>query len=200
MISAILLAAGQSKRMGKENKLTKKINGTPLINHSIKNILASAVDELIIVLGHEKEIIEKFIIINKKIKITFNKNYESGIASSIKIGLDNLSKKNESFFIALADMPMVNQNIYNKLIKSKYNYNKKKSPMHKKEIIIPTYEGRNGNPILFSRFIKNKIMDIKGDFGAKKVIELFPDKILYVPFKNNSIILDFDNQENFENL
>ena len=172
----------------------------PLINHSIKNILASAIDELIIVLGHEKEILEEFIGISKKVKLVFNENYASGIASSIKIGLENLSKKNEAFFIALADMPMINQNIYNKLIKSKYNYNKKKKPSHKKEIIIPTYEGRSGNPILFSKFIKNKIMNIEGDFGAKKIIALFPDKILYVPFKNNNVILDFDNQENFGNL
>ena len=57
MISAILLAAGQSKRMSGENKLSKEIQGTPLIKLSVKNILASSIDELIIVLGHQKEII-----------------------------------------------------------------------------------------------------------------------------------------------
>ena len=62
MISAILLAAGQSKRMGGENKLTKKIQGLPLIKHSINNILESSVDEIIIILGHEKEIIEEGVI------------------------------------------------------------------------------------------------------------------------------------------
>ena len=67
MISAILLAAGQSKRMKGENKLTKKIEGIPLINHSIKNILDSSVDELIIVVGYQKESIEKLITKNEKI-------------------------------------------------------------------------------------------------------------------------------------
>ena len=62
MISAILLAAGQSKRMVNENKLTKKIQNVPLIKHSVKNILASSINELIIVLGHQKEIIEKIIL------------------------------------------------------------------------------------------------------------------------------------------
>ena len=99
MISAILLAAGQSKRMNGENKLTKKILGSALINHSVKNILASHIDELIIVLGYQKEIIEKFIDKNEKIKIVYNQNYESGIASSIKIGLDQLSKKTKAFFV-----------------------------------------------------------------------------------------------------
>ena len=68
MISAILLAAGQSKRMNGENKLTKKIQDIPLIKHSVKNILSSSIDELIVVLGYQKEIIEKLIGQNKKIK------------------------------------------------------------------------------------------------------------------------------------
>ena len=81
MISAILLAAGQSKRMKGENKLTKKIQGIPLINHSVKNILASSIDELIIVLGYQKEIIETLINKNVKIKFVFNKNFENGIST-----------------------------------------------------------------------------------------------------------------------
>ena len=93
MISAILLAAGQSKRMNGENKLTKKIQGVPLIKHSVKNILASSIDELIIVLGYQKELLKKLIDKNEKIKFVFNKDFESGIASSIKTGLNNLSYK-----------------------------------------------------------------------------------------------------------
>ena len=72
MISAILLAAGQSKRMDGENKLTKEMQGVPLIKHSVKNILVSSIDELIIVLGHQKEIVEKLINNNEKIKCVFN--------------------------------------------------------------------------------------------------------------------------------
>ena len=139
MIAAILLTAGQSKRMAGENKLTKEIQGTPLIKHSVKNILASSIDELIVVLGHQKEIIEKLIDKNEKIKFVFNKDFENGMASSIKTGLDNLSEETEAFFICLGDMPMVNSDIYNQLIQSKNN----------KEIIVPTYKGQQGNPILF---------------------------------------------------
>jgi len=72
MISAILLAAGQSKRMKGENKLTKKIQDIPLIKHSVENILASSVDELIIVLGYQKEIVEKIISKNEKIKFVIH--------------------------------------------------------------------------------------------------------------------------------
>ena len=149
MISAIILAAGQSKRMNGENKLTKEIQGIPLIKLSVKNILASSINELIIVLGHQKEIIEKLIDKNEKIKFVFNKNFESGMASSIKTGLNNLSEKTEAFFICLADMPMVSHDIYNQLIKSK----------DKKEIIVPTYKEQQGNPVLFDKSMKKKYLN-----------------------------------------
>jgi molybdenum cofactor cytidylyltransferase len=197
VISAILLTAGQSKRMNGENKLTKEIKGSPLIKLSVKNILASSIDELIVVLGYQKEIIEKLIDKNEKIKFVFNKDFESGMASSIKTGLDNLSEKTEAFFICLGDMPMVNQNIYNKMIKTKLNYNKKLKPNFKKEIFIPTYEKKNGNPVLFTKHMKEKIMQISGNDGAKELIEIYKSKALHIPVKNRGITLDFDIQEDF---
>ena len=125
MISAILLAAGQSTRMKDENKLTKEINNVPLIKYTTKNILASAIDEIIVVLGYERKKIENIIGKNKKIKFVYNKDFKNGISTSIITGLYSVSKKAEAFFICLGDMPNVNQNIYNKLIKTRYNYYKK---------------------------------------------------------------------------
>ena len=187
MISAILLAAGQSKRMNGENKLIRKIRGVPLIKLSVKNILASSIEELIIVLGYQKEIIEKLIDKNEKIKFVFNKNFEKGMASSIKIGLNNLSEKTEAFFICLGDMPMVNKDTYNQLIKSRNN----------KEIIVPNYKSLQGNPILFSKSTKEKIMTIQGDVGAKKILELNKGKILNVEISDQSIKKDFNTKDDF---
>ena len=187
MISAILLAAGLSKRMGGENKLTKEIEGIPLIKRSVKNIIASAVDELIIILGYQKEIIEKLIDKNEKIKFVFNKNFESGMASSIKTGLNHLSEKTEAFFICLGDMPMVNKNIYNLLIKSKNN----------KKIIVPAYKSEQGNPVLFSKSMKKEIMTIEGDVGAKKILELNKDKILNIEINDQNVTRDFNTRDNF---
>ena len=187
MISAILLAAGQSKRMNGKNKLIKEIQGIPLIKLSVKNILASSIDELIIVLGHQKEIVEKLIDKNEKIKFVFNKDFESGMASSIKTGLNNLSEKTEAFFICLGDMPMVNQDVYNQLIRSRNN----------KEIIVPTYKGQQGNPILFSKSMKSIIISIEGDIGAKKILEQNKDKILKVKIDDINITKDFNTKDNF---
>ncbi len=190
MISAILLAAGQSKRMDGENKLTKEIKGIPLIKLSVKNILASSIDELIIVLGHQKEIIEKLIDKNEKIKFVFNKDFESGMASSIKTGLNNLSEKTETFFICLGDMPMVSHDIYNQLIKSKDN----------KEIIVPTHKGQQGNPVLFDKSMKEKVLNITGDVGAKEILELNKDKILNLEINDQGVTKGFDTQDNFNPL
>ena len=197
MISAILLAAGESKRMGGENKLLKEINGIPLLNYSIKNILGSSIDELIVILGHEKSLIENIIKKNKKIKFIYNENYKNGISSSIIKGLNHISQNSEAFFICLADMPNINQNIYNKLIKARYSYNKKLISKKKKEIIIPIFEEKVGNPILFSKFMKNEMMSVKGDTGAKKIIQKNKNKILYVQVKNSGVTLDFDTKKDF---
>jgi len=197
MISSILLAAGESSRMEGENKLVKEINGIPLIKYAVKNILGSAIDELVIVLGHEKLVIENIIEKNKKIKFIYNENYKTGITSSIKKGLNNISKKSEAFFICLGDMPNVNQNIYNKIIKTRYNYNKKLMPDKKKEIIIPMVDGKEGNPILFSKFMKQKILNVADGFGVKKVLEENKSKILYAPIKSSGITLDFDTKKDF---
>ena len=171
-----------------ENKLTKEIQGTPLIKHSVKNILSSSIDELIIVLGHQKKIVEKLIIKNERIKFFFNKDFESGMASSIKTGLNHLSEKTEAFFICLGDMPMVSQNTYNKLIECKNN----------KEIIVPTYKGKQGNPVLFSKSMKKKlIMTIQGDFGAKKILELNKNKLLNLETNDENIIKNFNTQDSF---
>ena len=190
MVSAILLAAGQSKRMNGENKLAKEIQGIPLINLAVKNILASSIDELIIVLGYQKNIIEKIIDKNKKIKFVFNKDFENGMASSIKTGLDNLSEKTEAFFICLGDMPTVNHHIYDQLIKSKDN----------KEIIVPTYKGQQGNPVLFDKSMKEKVLEITGDVGAKKILELNKAKILNLKINDQSVVKGFNTQDDFSSL
>ena len=187
MIAAILLAAGQSKRMIDENKLSKKFQNTPLINHSIKNILSSHIDELIIVVGYQKEIIENLIEKNNKIKIIFNKNFKTGMASSIKVGLSLLSKKTEAFFICLGDMPMINKKIYNQLISYK----------NKKDIIVPTYNGIQGNPVLFPKFMKPSIMSISGDVGAKKILEQNKEKILKVKIDDINITRGFNTKNDF---
>ena len=115
MIKAILLAAGQSKRMKSENKLIKLYKNKPLINYSLNVLKKSKVNKIIIVLGHQRKEVKKIIKKNKKIIFTYNKNYKKGMASSIKIGLKKISKNDKGFIIAQSDMPFVKQSDINKV-------------------------------------------------------------------------------------
>jgi molybdenum cofactor cytidylyltransferase len=112
------------------------------------------------------------------------------MSSSIKTGLNQLSKNTEAFFICLGDMPMINSDIYNQLIKSK----------NQKDIIVPTYKGQQGNPVLFDNSIKDNISNISGDVGAKKILELNKAKILNLKINNQSIVKGFNTQDDFSSL
>jgi len=187
MICAILLAAGQSKRMGNQNKLIKKIKGVPLIEITLNNILESSVEEIIVVTGHQKQIIKKIIKKNKKIKFVFNKHFKSGMSSSIKKGLLNMSKKTEYFFICLGDMPKINRKIYDKIIHHRSNH----------DIIVPMYKGKRGHPVLFNKKMKEKIMTIKGDSGAKKILDYHKKNSLKIKINNKNILKDLDTEMSF---
>ena len=111
------------------------------------------------------------------------------MASSIKKGIDNLSLKTEAFFICLGDMPMINKNIYNQMIKLR----------NKGEIIVPTYKGIQGNPVLFSKSIKNMIKTVEGDSGAKKIIAMNKNKVSTYETEDISVTKDYNTRDNFEN-
>ena len=85
---------------------------------------------------------------------------------------------------------MVNSDIYNQLINSR----------NQKNIIVPTYNGQQGNPVLFDKSMKEKVMDITGDVGAKKILELNKNKILNLEINDQSIIKGFDTQDDFNSL
>ena len=105
MIKAILLAAGQSKRLKSENKLIKLYKNKPLINYSLNILKKSKANKIIIVLGHEYKEVKKIIKKNKKIIFTYNKNYKKGMASSIKMGLKKVSKNDKGFICLLYTSP-----------------------------------------------------------------------------------------------
>ena len=189
MISAIVLAAGQSKRMGGDNKLIKKYNKKYLINHIIGTLIKSKVNKIIVVLGFQKLKVRKITVKNKKINFVYNKNYKSGMASSIKTGLKRVSKKNIGFLIVQADMPLISKNIINSICYAIKN--------NKKEIIAPTYKGKIGNPVGFKISIIKKLIKIRGDYGAKKMIQKNKIKLALIKVRSKSILKNFNTQKDF---
>ena len=189
MISAIVLAAGQSKRMGGDNKLMKKYNKKYLINHIVGTLIKSKVNKIIVVLGFQKSKVRKITVKNKKINFVFNKNYKSGMASSIKTGLKRILKKNIGFLVVQADMPLISKKIINSLCYAIENNNK--------EIVVPIYKINMGNPIGFKSSMIKILNKTKGDSGAKKMIKRNKKKLSLIKVNSKSIFKDFNTQRDF---
>ena len=189
MIKAILLAAGQSKRMKSENKLIKLYKNKPLINYSLNVLTKSKVNKIILVLGHQHKEVKKIIKKNKKIIFTCNKNYKKGMASSIKIGLKKISKNDKGFIIAQSDMPFVKQSDINKICRS---INSKKFLVHALK-----YKNRVGNPIGFDSSLIKKFKNIKGQFGAKFMVKRLKNRTNFIKTKSIKSFKDFDKASDF---
>ena len=189
MIKAILLAAGQSKRMKSENKLIKLYKNKPLINYSLNVLTKSKVNKIILVLGHQHKEVKKIIKKNKKIIFTYNKNYKKGMASSIKIGLKKISKNDKGFIVAQSDMPFVKQSDINKICRS---INSKKFLVHALK-----YKNRVGNPIGFDSSLIKKFKNIKGQFGAKFMVKRLKNRTNFIKTMSIKSFKDFDKASDF---
>jgi len=189
VIKAILLAAGQSKRMKSENKLIKLYKNKPLINYSLNVLKKSKVNKIIIVLGHQHKEVKKIIKKNKKIIFTYNKNYKKGMASSIKIGLKKISKNDKGFIVAQSDMPFVKLSDINKICRS---INSKKFLVHALK-----YKTRVGNPIGFDSSLIKKFKNIKGQFGAKFMVKRLKNRTNFIKTMGIKSFKDFDKASDF---
>ncbi len=189
MIKAILLAAGQSKRMKSENKLIKLYKNKPLINYSLNVLTKSKANKIIIVLGHQFKEVKKIIKKNKKIIFTYNKNYKKGMASSIKMGLKKVSKNDNGFIVAQSDMPFVKLSDINKICRS----------IKKKQFLVHAlkYKNRLGNPIGFDISLIKKFKNIKGQFGAKFMVKRLKNRTNFINTSSLKSFKDFDKVSDF---
>ena len=189
MIKAILLAAGQSKRLKSENKLIKLYKKKPLINHSLNALHKSKVNKIIVVLGHQKKELQKIIKKNNKNIFTYNKEYKKGMASSIKAGLRKVNKKDKGFIIVQSDMPFIKSSDINKI------YNSIKSKKYLVHVL--KYRNRVGNPIGFDISIMKKFKKIKGDVGAKFMVKRLKKETRFIKINNLKSFKDFDKVSDF---
>ena len=189
MIKAILLAAGQSKRLKSENKLIKLYKKKPLINHSLNALHKSKVNKIIVVLGHQKKELQKIIKRNNKNIFTYNKEYKKGMASSIKAGLRKLNKKDKGFIIVQSDMPFIKSSDINKIYSS---IKSKKYLVH-----VLKYRNRVGNPIGFDISIMKKFKKINGDIGAKFMVKRLKKETRFIRINNLKSFKDFDKVSDF---
>ena len=195
MISAVILAAGESRRMGKQNKLLLPIGGEALLVKLVASVCASDVGQVLVVIGHEAEKIRREL--NEfPLNFVYNPNFSEGMTTSIKYGVKVVSHECDGLLICLGDMPFINTSEINKLIHA-YVKNRIKG---EGLIVVPVFKRQRGNPVLFSIEFRNDILEHKKKSGCKEVIMKNSDSVMEIEMDNEKMLLDVDTMEDYQSV
>jgi len=189
MFSLVVLAAGKSERFGR-NKMLIDVLGKPLIRGVVENALNSRVDEVIVVLGYMAKEIEE-VLKDLPCKVVYNRNFEEGMSSSVKIGVSKISKTAEAVLILPGDYPLVTAEDIDRVI-SKFRETGA-------SIVIASYKGRPGHPILFSQKLFNEILKIsEKEQGLKAVVRKHGEEVVLAETNSPGVLMDVDTEEHFK--
>jgi len=189
-VPAIILAAGRSTRMGGPNKLLAELGGKPLVRLVAEQALASKAKGVIVVTGHQAELVEKALA-GLDVKFVRNPDFAQGLASSVKAGVAAVPDGADGAVICLGDMPMISAALIDRLIEAF-------APDRGNLIAVPVSDGRRGNPVLWSRRFFNELMTLDGDIGARHLIAKHTEAVAEVPVEGFGAFLDIDTPQALE--
>lgn len=191
-IAALVLAAGRSTRMGAVNmgavnKLIAEIGGKPLVRIAAEQAVASRANPVIVVTGHEREKVEAAL---KDLPVRFahNPDYAEGLGTSLKAGIAAVPADADGVVVCLGDMPQVTSALIDQLLGA---FDPEKGAL----IVVPTIEGRRGNPVVWSRRFFPDLMQIQGDVGARHIIGNYAEAVVEVPVAGPAALVDVDTPE-----
>jgi molybdenum cofactor cytidylyltransferase len=182
-IAALVLAAGQSTRMG-SNKMMADIDGTPMIAHTVDAALASKADPVVVVTGHQPERV-RGALAGRKVIFAHNPHYAEGLSTSLRAGLGALPVDVDGAIVALGDMPGVTAAHLDRLIAAF-------DPDAGAAICVPSFNGKRGNPVLWSKAYFPEMREIAGDVGARHLIGAHADEIKEVAMPDAGVLEDLD--------
>ena len=185
-IAALILAAGESSRMGHKNKLMMRFLGKPMLIHVVDAAQSSNLSHVGVVVGQQSENIKK-LISNQDVQYIENEQWKTGIASSIVAGIGQMHQV-DGYLILLGDMPFISSELINLIIDHGSSEN----------IVIPEKKGRQGNPVFFGSKFLDELMVLSGDFGAKKVIHENPSSVVKIEIESDAIFQDYDTQDSLK--
>lgn len=194
MISAIVLAAGMSRRMG-ENKLLRAFAGKTMLETTLDHILASGVEEVVVVLGHDADRLRP-LLQGRAVKTVFNPDYATGMTASIQAGIRAAAAESEGFMICLSDMPLIQPDIYRALL----SVFSEKKRLEARVIVQPFFENTAGNPVIFSAVFKNELLALDFPEGCKPVVQANRHAVVLVETPDPAVLRDADTPEDFEAL
>ena len=187
MIWGMILAAGESKRMGKP-KLLLPFGEKTIIETVIDSVIQSKLDDVLVVLGAHREKIEKKIK-DFSIKIVVNPNFKNDMLSSVQCGFRALPEDVEASLVILGDQPEISSALINKIVEA---YKKSK-----KGIVLPVYRKNRGHPVLIDMKYQGEIEDLNPDLGLRNLVYKHAEDILEVEVITPSILQDIDTIEDY---
>jgi molybdenum cofactor cytidylyltransferase len=192
-VAAIILAAGKSTRMGEAKQLLR-LAGSTVLGQTIENVRRSGVDEIVLVLGASAEVIRRQLPASlfEGLKVVVNPAYEQGMASSLQAGLSALDPRTSAALIVLADQPFVRPETLAQLAE---HHRRSKA-----QIVIPSYKGVRGNPVLLDRSVFAEVMALEGDTGCRAIFGSHTGHTLKLEVEDEGILLDIDSQEDYQRL
>lgn len=186
-VGAVLLAAGQAKRMNGINKLAVEMQGVPLLRRALIALSGAGVDEVAVVLGHRAEALEPMVR-DFPVTIVHNDRYEEGQMTSVHAGLGVLSGPFDAVLISLADQPLVNAQDIQALIGA---FKKRERGV----AVVPRVQGRRGNPIILDWAARAEILASDANLGCRHFIDNHPDLVTTFDTDNDHYIVDLDTPE-----
>jgi molybdenum cofactor cytidylyltransferase len=183
-IGAIVLAAGQSRRMGKLNKLVAEVDGQAMVARVVDAALASGARPVVVVTGHQPELVTAALA-DRAVSIAHNPDYAEGLSASLRAGLLALPADIDGAVVLLGDMPRVSPRHVDRLIAA-FN------PLEGRAICVPTFRGKRGNPVLFARRFFAAMGRLKGDVGARHLIGENAELVAEVAMEDDAIFVDID--------
>ena len=189
-IAEVVLAAGRSSRMGGPNKLLEQIAGRPLVRMVVDAVLASRARPVIVVTGHQRERVEAALA-GLSVQFVHNAHFAGGLGTSLKTGIAALPVEADGAIVCLGDMPQVDAALIDRLIGA---FDPDKGAL----VVVPTIQGKRGNPVVWSRRFFADLMAVEGDVGARYLIGRHPEAVAEVPLTGNAALTDVDTPEALE--
>ncbi len=185
-LSAVLLAAGESRRMGNINKLTLPIEGIPLLRRTADNLAQFRLVELVVVVGHEQEVARE-LLRGIPARIVYNEAFSTGQMTSVYRGLEALEKPCAGVMICLSDQALLEVEDI-ELIAQGFE----SCPT---SIMVPVYQGRRGNPVVLDYSQREAILADRQNLGCRRLIENNPGLVTTLEMPNDHVLVDLDTPE-----
>ncbi len=192
-ISAIVLAAGLSRRLGR-NKLLLPLGGETVVRKTTQATLASPVSEVVVVTGHAQAAVREALD-GLDVRFVHNPRYAEGQSTSMIAGINAAHTDTGAYLFVLGDQPLLTPEIVRDMLRL-YEASEPKAL-----VVAPTCGDRRGNPTLFSALLRDELLGVRGDAGGRSVIktleEKSPEKLVFLALDDDGILLDIDTEKDY---